>query len=155
MNYVLNRSFIFNKIKATIDELSSEGKSNIKQVLNDHEVELMLTLIEIAIDKNNFYVAKKYLNEYRFEVIIFKLYEYYFKINILLYQSLKHIFQDIENWKSDFILCRSKILAMSSKYTIDIEKKLQYYLKSLSELGIIIYYINYQIQIPIIFYVFR
>lgn len=41
----------------------------------------------------------------------------------------------MEDWESDFILCRSKILAMSSCYTIDTEKKLKYYLKSWSELG--------------------
>lgn len=33
----------------------------------------MLNLIENAINKNNYYVAKKYLNEYRFEVNILKL----------------------------------------------------------------------------------
>lgn len=47
-------------------------KSNLKQDLNKYEVELMLALIESAINKNNFYVAKKYMNEYRFEVNIFK-----------------------------------------------------------------------------------
>lgn len=76
-------------------------------------------------------------------------------MHVIICQSLIHIFQNIENWKSDFILCRSKILAMSSNYTIDIEKKLQYYLNSWSELGILIYYLNCQLQKSIIFYNFR
>lgn len=72
-----------------------------------------------------------------------------------MYQSFIHLFQNIENWKSDFILCRSKILAMSSNYTIDDEKKLQYYLKSWSELGKLICNHNYQVQRSVIFYHFR
>jgi len=35
-------------------------------------VESMLALIESAINQNNFYVAKKYINEFRSEVNIFK-----------------------------------------------------------------------------------
>lgn len=49
--------------------------------------------------------------------------------------TIINAFQNIENWKSDFILCRSKIVAMSSHYTKDNEKKLKYYLNSWSELG--------------------
>ncbi|XP_029343352.1 DNA-dependent protein kinase catalytic subunit isoform X2 [Acyrthosiphon pisum] len=105
---MLNRSIFLNKIKTDIDELPTEKKCCFKQILNNYEVESMLALIESAINKNNFYVAKKYMNEFRFE--------------------------NTENWTSDFILCRSKILAMSSYYTIDTEKKLKYYLNSWSEL---------------------
>lgn len=32
----------------------------------------LLALIESAINKNNFYVAKKYMNEFRFEVNFLK-----------------------------------------------------------------------------------
>lgn len=51
-----------------MDELPIEEKSTIKQILNQYEVELMLILIENAINKNNFHVAKKYINDYKFEV---------------------------------------------------------------------------------------
>lgn len=52
--------------------MPSEEKSYFKHILNNYEVESMLALIESAINKNNFYVAKKYINEFRFEVNIFK-----------------------------------------------------------------------------------
>lgn len=45
-----------------------DEQSDLKQILNKYEVESILALIESAINKNNLYVAKKYLNEYRFEV---------------------------------------------------------------------------------------
>ncbi|CAH1737387.1 unnamed protein product [Aphis gossypii] len=109
---ILNRSIFLNKINADIDDLPSEEKCYLKQILNNYEIKSLLALIESAINKNNYYVAKKYLNEFRFE--------------------------NIENWTSDYILCRSKILAMSSCYTIDAEKKIKCYLNSWSELDNII-----------------
>ncbi|KAE9538879.1 hypothetical protein AGLY_005461 [Aphis glycines] len=115
---ILNRSIFLNKINADIDDLPSEEKCYLKQILNNYEIKSLLALIESAINKNNYYVAKKYMNEFRFE--------------------------NIENWKSDYILCRSKVLAMSSCYTIDAEKKIKCYLNSWSELGNIILSIKEQ-----------
>ncbi|XP_060849991.1 DNA-dependent protein kinase catalytic subunit-like isoform X3 [Rhopalosiphum padi] len=109
---ILTRSIFLNKINTDIDDLPSDEKCCLKKFLENYEMKSLLALIESAINKNNFYVAKKYMNEFRFE--------------------------NIENSTSDYILCRSKILAMSSCYTIDVEKKLKYYLNSWSELDNII-----------------
>lgn len=70
MYIFFNRSFFFNKIKTDIEQLPSEAKCNFNQILNKYEVESMLTLIESAINKNNLYIAKKYMNEFKFEVNI-------------------------------------------------------------------------------------
>ncbi|XP_050441863.1 DNA-dependent protein kinase catalytic subunit-like isoform X2 [Adelges cooleyi] len=106
---ILYRSFFLSKIKESNNNLSIEEKTSLTQLIREYEMQSTLAFVECAINQNNFYVAKKYMNKLQNK-------------------------NNINNWMSDVTLCHSKVLSMYTWYTTKPEKKLKYYIDSLSEL---------------------